>query len=630
MTSRMLRAVALTAVLAFPRMAGAFGIMTTNDGEVIRWDHSDLTYYLDPVGPTDVTDGSDIDAIEESFDDWQAVSCSALTFQKLGSTSNKDVLPISEEMNDRNELVWVNNSKWPFGQYVLGVTMPVSYGGTIVEADIAFNGYSQEWTTSPDGYRCDVKSVTIHELGHFFGAQHVLYGYDADNPPTMAPYADPYGTMASLEQDDKNAACFLYPANGYYECSSNDDCPYVVGTNSNGEEYYESKVKCSSSGYCTGLAGVSPASVEFGQACTQTADCQGDNTCQILDSGVRMCTTACTMANDTCPDHYHCVVLQSNDKRYCAPGNKTLAEGETCERHLDCKLLWCFEAPNGSGSTCRQQCSDSSTCPVGTTCWVPVGTSQGGCYPTSEMPDGDIADGQGCSYDRECASDWCTDLGQGRVCATSCNPLSPTCPEGSWCSVISGQHGVCTPGEPPTTWLPDGSLCQDGAACASGWCVPQVGTDVSVCRTSCNLVDWACPEGTACISYGSNEFGVCMPAADRKWIGDDCGAPEECVTYMCWAAAGEPQTYCAMSCIAGLCSEGFYCGDGGALGPLCQKTPPSTPVTPEPPGETPAGETPKSDGGGCNASPGAGHFGVTLLLMGLGWVVLQRRRLVRC
>ena len=184
-----------------PALANAFTIDVSPYNNIVRWDHPDLTYYLDPDGAPGITDGSDIAAVKESAQDWTNVSCSNLSITYIGPTTTKSVLPVDGPYDSKNQLVWINNSAWTFGTYTLGVTVsPYGYDGVIMESDIAFNGYLQQWSTSGDFYKSDVKSVVIHELGHFFGLQHVLSGYNQYDPPTMAPYADPYLQTRTLDR----------------------------------------------------------------------------------------------------------------------------------------------------------------------------------------------------------------------------------------------------------------------------------------------------------------------------------------------------------------------------------------------------------------------------------------------
>ena len=78
--------------------------------------------------------------------------------------------------NQNNEVTWVEDSDWSYGSGVLGVAAPLWYvaSGQIIEADIAFNGLHHQWTTGEPINAVDVKSVVLHEVGHWFGIQHYL------------------------------------------------------------------------------------------------------------------------------------------------------------------------------------------------------------------------------------------------------------------------------------------------------------------------------------------------------------------------------------------------------------------------------------------------------------------------
>ncbi len=582
------RFAALLSGLLVPASAWAFSISLTPYNNVVRWDHANLTYYLDPDGAPDISDGSDIQVMHASFDDWEAVGCSALTFQFLGNTSNKSIIPITGQTNGKNELVFINNSAWTFGQYVLGVTSPVYYyDGKIYEADIAFNGYLQSWSTKGDYWKVDVKSVAIHEMGHFFGLQHVLYGYDYNDPPTMAPAMDPYGKTATLSADDKAGACFLYPASGYYTCTSDAQCPYVVDTDQNGEEYYSKHLKCQG-GYCSGIAGVSPGSVEFGGTCNLTSDCKSPTSCETLDSGVKVCTLPCDPYNDKCPDGYHCGKLYSSSKYLCTPGSKKKAEGEPCSNSFECATSFCFSTPDGSGMFCRVACNKNSpTCPAGQACWAPSYSTTGGCFPEDQVPVQKKSLGSLCSNDAECQSDLCfAEAGGQALCRKECTVAAQDCYSGYYCANVGGGRGACLPGTLPPKKKPDGDSCKTHDECQSNWCVQLIGTSQSYCRRACNLEDWLCPWGTACVSYGSTEFGVCMPDVNKSRTGEACTNGSECVTGICWTGASGA-SYCTQNCIEGWCPSNMVCKDGGYFGDLC--------TLPE--GTTPAA---KPDGAACS------------------------------
>ncbi|MBM4396428.1 MAG: matrixin family metalloprotease [Deltaproteobacteria bacterium] len=636
-----LAAIAALAALV-PAGALAYSISMTPYGNVVRWDHADLTYYLDPNGAPGAGTAA-IQEMHDSFTDWAAVSCTALSFKYLGATSNKSVVPISGQTNGKNELVFINNSAWDFGQQVLGVTSPVyNYSGEIHEADIAFNGYFYEWNTEGKigmwGNTMDVKSVAIHEIGHFFGVQHVLYGYNEWDPPTMAPAVDPNGNSATLHADDQKAVCFLYPANGYFTCGGDADCPKIVDDDYSGNEKYTGQLKCQG-GYCSGVAGISPGSVAFGGVCQKASDCQSPDTCQTLDAGSTICTHSCDTANDTCPANYYCNVLVRSGKAACVPGNKKGGEGEPCKYSSDCATSYCTLNPDKKAMYCRVPCKkDGPACADGKVCYVAGFGTVGGCLDPSLIPVEKKPLGSECGFDAECKSDLCFSLpGEVARCRQACDPSAPACYGGYWCYDLGGGRGACLDGEPPVPLTKTGEACGANEECETGWCVNLLGTDESYCRTSCNLDDWACVWGTVCVSYGTSEYGVCMPSLGRLDVGAACQGRDDCITALCWAAPDEGQAYCTQSCFEEWCPEPMICTGDATLGRVCrmpdgtepevvEKPPmPEEEGVPEEEGEgaeeTPVG--PPSKKGSCTAGAAGGAPVPFLLIPLLG---LARRR----
>lgn len=602
-------------LLLIPSSVLAFSV-SLGYNNVIRWNTSNLTYYLDPSDAPGVKDGSTVPTLKACFQAWQDVPCTSLTFTYLGSTTNKNVLPISQQTNGKNELVWITNSAWKFGQEVLGVTMPLAYGdGTIVEADIAFNGYYYKWNTKGNiGWgEMDVRSVAIHEIGHFFGLQHVLYGYSPNDPPTMAPAVDPYGATTTLNDDDKMGVCFLYPKDGYYTCSSDAQCPNIVDQSNSGE-YYSGHLTCKN-GYCSGVAGISPGSVEFGGVCQQASDCKSPATCQTLDNGMKVCTQSCTTTPDNCPLGFHCTTLLSVSGYWCAPGAKKLAEGEKCLLSTDCMTSFCFPTPDGSGTYCRIACNKASgSCPDGKVCWAASGSSVGGCFPPEQVPEEKKPLDSECTDDQQCKSGVCGGMPGGtKTCLLSCDPEAPFCYSGYGCVDIGGRF-ACVAG----AGKPDGEPCTTDWECASGKCFLQFGHFESFCRTPCSLSDWKCPEGYACVSYGDPEHGWCMPSENKSESGVPCADSEDCITLLCYADPLVQQMYCTQSCIEGWCPEGLVCRDSeGDYGLVCAL--PVDGSEPVPDNETELSEvTTQSNAGGCNSSTGhAGWVSLVLLAVAL-------------
>ncbi len=258
--------------------------------------------------------------LKKGFDGWMAPSCTALNFVEgyhcntalgkclydSGKTCSKDtdcpaaynlkVLPAGYNDNGRNELVFIENSAWKHGTYVLGVTVAWAdnWKGAIVESDIAFNGYQQKWTTNPNlagNGTQHLLSVAIHEQGHFFGVMHVLGGWSQSDPPTMAPNVMPYGLSASLNPDDQKAACFLNPKGGTHSCSKDSDCPYIVHKSSQtGKEAYAAKLSCKS-GTCVWAGATVGGSKPLGGDCVSDAECASSLFCQPVSGGQGFCAT---------------------------------------------------------------------------------------------------------------------------------------------------------------------------------------------------------------------------------------------------------------------------------------------------------------------------------------------------
>jgi hypothetical protein len=134
-------ALALPALL-LPSLGRAYSIQQTPLNYTVKWSKLPIGYYVTSIGSDDVPGNSDTDAILASFADWEAIECSKLAFEQLGTTTTTDVIATGAAPNEKNELVFVEDSNWSFGEWVLGVTSPLTYiSGEIFEADIAFNGY---------------------------------------------------------------------------------------------------------------------------------------------------------------------------------------------------------------------------------------------------------------------------------------------------------------------------------------------------------------------------------------------------------------------------------------------------------------------------------------------------------
>lgn len=86
--------------------------------------------------------------------------------------------------------------------------------GTILDADIEVNHAYNEFTIGDDNVVYDLQSVLTHEIGHFLGLDHT-----PDIFATMyAGYDEGSIEQRTLEIDDVDALCAVYPANRGGEC----------------------------------------------------------------------------------------------------------------------------------------------------------------------------------------------------------------------------------------------------------------------------------------------------------------------------------------------------------------------------------------------------------------------------
>jgi hypothetical protein len=407
-----MRVLILSCLLGYmlcPAAVEAFGV-SLSEGNVVRWPESTVSYELNLNGSDDIQDGSDLEAVRLGAASWNEITCTAISLQESGTTLNTDTMATLAATDGINRITWVEDNRWGYGKWVLGITPLVySLDGEIVEADIAFNGYLQSWSTS-EGQGIDPQSVAAHELGHFIGAQHVLNGENSSPPPSMSPSVLDNNAARSLSLDDQSFACFAYPASGAYPCDDDCDCPAVVDQYTNGIEYNSGRFKCVSD-TCTNSSNAGP-SRSIGESCTG-ADCVSPLFCQPTPNG-SYCSKECVTSSD-CPGVLVCWPYQDGSGGACLTEDleQSAGAGEGC-------------LATGLQLTPGDARNNTPTPPVST-----------GSIGQKGLPDGETAgevredgscacdthwacdpglDGSGeCSCDPECQSDGCLQLGHSLI-----------------------------------------------------------------------------------------------------------------------------------------------------------------------------------------------------------------------
>ncbi len=594
--NRLARALVVASLLLASAHAWAYGVIVTDMGRVVRYPDPALTYYLGTYIPSSLGQAG-LNAIEAGFAPWQQANCSVLSFAKVGTTSALTVLPTGADGNGQNEVIYSKSGYWPHGDYVLGVTVPLySLDGRIIESDIAFNP-TTPWTTSTGGGygSMNLQGVSTHEIGHFFGLQHVLdyYGWGGSDMPTMVPATEDGISEMSLTDDDLLGTCFLYPS-GEYTCANNNQCPDIIDTYQNGDEYIKASFSCTGGSCASSL--VKEGTKGYGEECPDLADCVSPYFCQPMTTG-QVCTRECNPSAPDCPGGDACAPYQDMaDLGVCLPTSQ-YALGHSCSSAYECSSGLCYPNPDDTDRFCRQSCQVSKAdCPSGFTCLSYTGIDYGGCLPNALVGPTPGQVGDACTAHADCASGVCGDGTCRKACASDAS-----CGAGLVCKSFSGKKG-CATGSVTPTGKADGAACTADGDCTSGLCATLPGTAYAYCRSAC-LPGGACPAGTTCVLYDDPTAGVCMPTAHAT--GDYCANNNDCTTKICHSTdQGLMQCVEACRITAPRCPTDHGCADDATFGPVCLPDAASTG------GDTPAGGACQQDGA-CQT--GLCHDGVCTL-----------------
>jgi hypothetical protein len=227
-----------------------------------RWSPVPVQYYVNKESfPPNIASVAE-SRIASGFGAWSAPKCTYFDTLLAG-----DLPGGTYDINDgKNVVLWINKpNAWPqeLGpeDSVIGVTLPVwsndGMGHSFIDdADIIFNNIGFCWydydSAHPDvtctgGKPVDTLSIITHEQGHFLGLGHTNV-----SGATMEPAYLGGNDLASIEQDDIDGVCALYPLGGMISSAaaggvSCDACKQSASIN----ECQSSAKLCTSS--CLGL-----------------------------------------------------------------------------------------------------------------------------------------------------------------------------------------------------------------------------------------------------------------------------------------------------------------------------------------------------------------------------------------
>ncbi len=646
----------------FCQQAAAYSILYDNWGYPRIWNKNTVQYTIAANGSDNITLNQIESSIGAAFASWTDIPCTAINFTFNGFKNfnpNQDIF-----------IRWLETNWDMTVQDAMGVTTNwklIGAGQGVKKVEIFFNGQDFEWTTEgaddPFSNKVDVQAVATHEIGHAIGLNH-----SRERFATMFFTAFPGQTEAQrkLDEDDKRAACFLYPAVPFTQGKVCDACDQASNCNtgvcfSYGEEGAFCGMDCSSTpcpeGFgCYSIANVTNpqcipdnehcapvgGNIPVGDYCYDHSTCASGRCLVLPESAV--CSKECNPSaggNAGCPSSMQCV--GEGFDGICYPkGSQQL--GEQCKSPADCESFLCMGVGGGEG-VCTQDCTSNAQCPSSMTCVVDK------CLKLGSAQHGDP-----CTKMTDCATGICANL--LGYCSTLCE-TDADCPFEGQC-LLAGVCNAGASGKEGDVCGPDAKTCQSGLKCTYA----AQGDTTGICRTRCDVrYEGECPKGTYCEwmwqSWLNQVIGVCSPSNGGLGLGADCGGDAYCLPDLVCADTDGTGAKCRQDCkttnFLG-CSNGATCValdlandpqlgachpkggtpaveqaqvvettmDAGSTAPPSGDTssPPRSDAMTTPPEPTPSNTG--SSGGGCRTNK-TGNAGWMWVLMGLFALRYTRR-----
>lgn len=250
---------------------------------------------------------------------WSEVPCTSMRFVVSASS---DVAA----SGDGRSHVTFHVAEWP-KELVAGAlaqtVLTVDGQGHITDADVHVNGKDHAFaasSSSPSGPprgTVDLRSILTHELGHVLGL-----GHSTDPSATMAAGASDT-RFRTLELDDENGVCALYPGRGAPRCPETA-CPTGFSCLAGTCE------KVGSPGVVCAPCVREPGACENAGATARCVD-QSDG---------RVCARSCDGAHP-CGPGFSCVDTSSAGDKQCVADDGCRALGVACETDAQCTGFFC-------------------------------------------------------------------------------------------------------------------------------------------------------------------------------------------------------------------------------------------------------------------------------------------------
>jgi hypothetical protein len=242
---------------------------------------------------------------------WGRISCTGFRAHVTGTTT-------TGPGDDGISGVYFEDATWPsmFDASAIATTLVhVDAQGHIYDADVYVNGATHVFSRDGRPGTVDFRSIATHEIGHVLGL-----GESADPRATMYASYAPGVAWRSLEQDDENGVCTLYPGTGDLLGCESDPCPSnFTCVARECEELGDQRMLCSpcdpqTLAGCEGSGDTArcvqyDAGLACGRSCATTDDCGAGFTCTATtQAGDFQCVAGdgCASAANPCTNVAEC------------------------------------------------------------------------------------------------------------------------------------------------------------------------------------------------------------------------------------------------------------------------------------------------------------------------------------
>lgn len=287
-------ALALLGTMAITLVAIDASAWAPLDNTYPRWKNMPVPYLINEGTIPPSIAGFGKARLDQALASWGDPSCTFWAVQNKGNTTS------TFNSNDGQNVFQWRSGTWP-GQLgdvnsVIGVTMPVwDNNSEIFDADIVYNNVGFCWNDTGTGNCVDTLSIAVHEDGHFLGLDHSNV-----SGSTMEPFYGGGNAIASIEQDDIDGVCALYPTNGSAVSSGSGsgggNCQTCANNTANGVCSSQFQA-CNASTQCVNYFNC--VSQCGSQACADGCATQYPNGAQIygalVDCACANCANECTM-----------------------------------------------------------------------------------------------------------------------------------------------------------------------------------------------------------------------------------------------------------------------------------------------------------------------------------------------